>query len=246
MEDKEYDLLAKFNTTHWWILARRKIVHHVISTLHLPKNSKILEVGCGMGGNLSMLSEYGQLYATDMSEKAVAYSKSLNITNNIETGFLPEEPAFKGKIFNLIVAMDVIEHIDDDIGSLQQLYTQLDEGGKILITVPAFAFLWSSHDEHAHHKRRYTKPTLFNAIDDAGFKIDYVSYYNFWLFPLVLCVRMLSKLFKKQYDSPQSNLKETNPIVNYILEKIFASERFFIPKASFPFGVSLIAVISKK
>ena len=139
--------------------------------------------------------------------------------------------------------LDVLEHIDDDEKSLNVLKGYANNNGKLLITVPAYQFLWSTHDEIHHHKRRYTAKYLNEIITNNGWKLEYISYFNSFLFPLAIIDRIRKIIFPLPDDN---KLKIPNKIVNYIFEKIFCLESNFIGRLSFPFGLSIIAVAKKE
>lgn len=243
MNDSEYHMMAEIQKNHWWYVARRKIISKTISTLGFTKPIDILEVGCGVGANLEALVPFGTLYATDYHQTAVDYTKALNLAKEVQIGHLPDSPAFKDQKFDLIVMLDVLEHIDDDLKTLTVLKNQLHKGGQLLITVPAFRFLWSSHDVFVHHKRRYHLPDLQKICHEAGYRVHYISYFNCFLFPLIYLGRQVLKIVSSgRTESPQSDLIPTNSIVNWILKTIFGFERFFVPNIKFPFGVSLMAI----
>jgi len=244
VEEVTYDLMAELQDKYWWFVARRKIIKKLISTMNLPKNAKILEVGCGAGGNLLMLSQFGDVFATDFNQKAVDYSRALNIAKEVEQGKLPEDVAFPSEKFDLIVAFDVIEHIEEEQETLTVLRNQLKEGGRLFLTVPAYQFLWSKYDEMVHHKRRYTKTSLLEVLNNTKFKTTYISYFNFFLSPLVAFTKILQKILPQNRDRLASELRLTDSIINTILKKIFSIELLFIGRHTLPFGVS-IAVIAQ-
>lgn len=244
MENIEYELMAKLQDEHWWFRARRDVITKVIKSLNLPKDSQILEVGCGMGGNMPMLAEFGELHALDINERAVDYSRDLNIAKEVAKVTIPDENMIflTGKKFDLIVMFDVLEHIDQPNKCLDALKPLLKANGKLLVTVPAFPFLWSEHDVSQHHKRRYLAKTLTETLAGSGFTTSYVSYYNFFLFPLIATSRGLRKLKKRKNNEVKSDLKETASWLNQLLYKVFSAESKLLPKMKLPVGISLIAV----
>ena len=134
--------------------------------------------------------------------------------------------------------LDVLEHIDDDVGSLRTLSERLRGEGSILVTVPALPWLWSDHDEIHHHKRRYTKAGLRKVLHDAGFETVSVGYFNTLLFPLAIVQRLASRHFGRGNASDRM----PNPFVNNLLEKVFAFESGLVGKMVLPIGLSLYAV----
>ena len=206
---------------------------------------EIFDAGCGTGGNLLMLSEYGNVHAIELNEGARSFAQqkvtvpSIKIYEGALPYAIPDE--IREKRFDLIVLFDVLEHIENDSETLQELFLLLKKNGYLFITVPALPFLWSEHDEKHHHYRRYTKAGLQGIISQDGFKIKKLSYFNSFLFPIILAVRLWNKMLKKKHD----DLVQPSPLVNYLLTKIFAIERFFIGRFSFPVGVSLFAVAKR-
>jgi len=161
---------------------------------------------------------------------------------SVTPGALPAELPFGGP-FDMVGAFDVIEHIDDDVGSLKALRSTLKEEGSAVFTVPAYKFLWSRHDDFNQHKRRYTRPQFRKALQDAGFKVSFISYYNTFLFPAVLGVRILKKIFRIKDKTDMEILNRG--LVNRLLLALFSFERHLLKCVALPFGVSIIAVCRK-
>ncbi len=241
MEEIIYHKTSSCEDSHWWFLGRRSIVGQVLDRLHLPEEVKILEVGCGTGGNLPLLAGYGKVYGLEPEDTARRYAQQKS-KGTILAGSLPDEIPFKDQSFDLIVLTDVLEHVVDDGLSLQRLYPLLKNGGYILITVPAFPSLWSQHDESHHHKRRYTLPVLRSLLLHSGYVILESSYINFFLFPLIAGMRVIKNFFRK---TAADDLKTYPAVINLLLAKLFASEGFLLRYVSFPFGVSLLGVGQK-
>lgn len=242
MENEIFDDMYKVETQHWWFVARRKIIESIIKKLNLKKNAQIFDAGCGTGDNLKMLSKYGNVVAMERDSNAFEKAQSRNV-GEIYKGELPKiihDNIKKDK--DLIVLLDVLEHIDDDAGSLTSLKDYINSDGKFLITVPAYQFLWTARDEQHHHKRRYTVSQLKKTLELNGWKINYISYFNSFLFPLALIERIKQKIFPVVEES---DLKMPPKWINYIFEKIFSFESRLITKVAFPFGLSIIAIAEK-
>jgi SAM-dependent methyltransferase len=228
---------------HWWFRARRRIVGQVISSLNLPRPLHILDVGCGTGGNLELLSAFGKVTGVEADDAAIAMATSRGIAK-IYKGNLPNNLPASKPVFGLVVMTDVLEHIDADRESLVAIKSLMTSGAYLVVTVPAFPFLGGQHDTQHHHKRRYIAATLRAAMEAGGFEIEHLTYFNTFLFPVIAAIRLLGKLLPQARDKDELDLP--SPIVNQVLEGIFASERHIIQKIRLPFGVSLLAIARKR
>lgn len=238
--DKDFYLqYASVEDNHWWFVGRRQIIDSFIRQLHLPKNAEILEAGCGTGGNLTMLSAHGRVDAMEIDETACELANQRQVTK-IQNGSLPNNIPFKGK-YDLILILDVLEHLENDLAALTALYEKLKPGGWLLVTVPAYQFLWSKHDEINHHKRRYTLEGLQKVVHKTNYHLHYSSYFNTLLFPLIVLLRFLSKLLPVNRNTQtQGDLKMPSNIVNRFLTLLFASEFRLLRWVQLPFGVSIL------
>lgn len=234
-------MMRKLEEEHWWFVARRKILSAMISDMNLQPDARILEIGCGTGGNLEMLSKFGQVQAVEYEEYAARLAGNRGIAP-VFAGFLPDGLPEFDRGFDLIGLFDVLEHVEEDRASLGEIARRLNPGGKILLTVPAFRFLWSLHDDENHHKRRYRKKDISTLVDECGLTLEYFSYFNFWMFPPVAMVRVVRKAIP--YKESWKDMALPPAWLNSLLEKTFASERHLLGKHSLPFGISLMAVIS--
>jgi SAM-dependent methyltransferase len=226
---------------HWWFVARRKIIEKILTCyLNDTKERKILEIGCGTGGNLKLLSAYGNVYAVELDDDAVAMACKRGVCQ-VAKGSLPDDIPFEG-VFDLICMLDVLEHIDDDRGTLEVIGEKVNPGGKILVTVPAFRFLWSEHDVALHHKRRYDKKQLMEILQISGFRIIYHTYFNMLLFPVIAAVRSLKNIYGKECGT---DVNMPSRLINILLTAIFSSERFLMPHLTFPFGTSILLLAEK-
>ncbi len=238
MDRAVYDRMAEIDADHWWFTARRKIIARLIEAFR-PKQGplKILEVGCGTGSNLSLLRAYGEVDAIEPDDGARALAERRSGLS-IKGGYLPHGVPLEDGYYDLIVLLDVLEHIPEDVPALNALRTKLAPGGRILVTVPATPWLWSAHDVAHHHHRRYTTKTLTDVFREAGLKPVHQSHFNSLLFPLIVAVRAIGKLTKRQDGDDAMPSKP----VNTVLAAIFGAERHWVTTRSIPFGVSMAMV----
>ena len=238
--------MRELEDKHWWFLGRRKIIESVVGRLNLKPAGKILDAGCGTGGNLSTLRQFGDVTGAEYDPAARKIAQERKVAEIVRAS-LPDDLPFEPGQFQLITLLDVLEHIDDDQASLIELGKLISPGGYLVLTVPAFPFLWGAHDVEHHHKRRYRAADLEKRLNHAGLEVEWLSYYNSWLFPLVALARLARKAIpsaEKKSGIGQELALPPAP-VNRLLEAVFASERHWLGKVTIPFGVSLIAVAKK-
>ncbi|MHA1554473.1 MAG: class I SAM-dependent methyltransferase [Alphaproteobacteria bacterium] len=237
MEPKAYREMADLEERHWWFVGRRRIIDALLRRLPLPRQARLLEIGCGSGGNLSMLARYGTVSAGEYDDETRARAASRQIADRVSSCELPNEFPFPNESFDLIAMFDVLEHIADDAETLSVIRDRLNKDGWLLLTVPMFPFLWSAHDVYNHHQRRYTRSDLASKLRNAGFDPIFQSYYNFWLFPLVAAVRLVKNLLG---EDTAGDLSMPPNALNRVLAMLFSSERHAMGRVALPFGVSYI------
>ena len=242
MERVVYQQMAELDDRHWWYRARRRILAELIRLeARPPANAQILEIGCGTGHNLAMLSGFGHIDGLELDDEARALSEK-RLGRKVMSSPLPELAEVSNRHYDLIGAFDVIEHIENDRAALASIATKLKPGGKFVMAVPAHQWMWSAHDVVNHHKRRYSKRSLKALIEGSPLELDKIGYFNSLLFPLALAERAASKLRGKESAAvalPPAPL-------NAALEKVFGLERHLVGRLPLPIGLSLFAVASAK
>jgi SAM-dependent methyltransferase len=240
MERVVYRHMADLDQRHWWYLGRRRVIEALIERLaRPPADGRILEVGCGTGHNLSMLRKFAEVDAVELDESVRAIAET-RLGRQVMSDRLPELRGVPDTAYDLIGAFDVIEHIHDDSAALQAIARKLRPGGKLVLTVPAHPWMWSTHDVVNHHQRRYSKRSLRTLIGSSPLRLESIGYLNSLLFPLALAQRMASKVAGRQ----DAQLGIPPEPLNKALTSIFAAERHLIGRLPLPPGLSLYAVAS--
>ena len=240
MERVVYDQMAALDQQHWWYVARRKVLTELIRRrVRPPTGARLLEIGCGTGHNLAMLAQFGSVDALEVDATARALAEK-RLGKPIFSAPLPDLAGVPGGQYDLVAALDVVEHIKDDRAALQAIARLLKPGGKLVATVPAHQWMWSAHDVVNHHQRRYSKTGLRNLVDSSPLKLDAIGYLNSLLFPVAVAERLFSKMRGKD----DADLSLPPKPLNQALERVFAAERALIGRVPLPPGLSLFAVAS--
>lgn len=236
-----YSLHREIGEKHWWCRARRDIVLSMIRPFVAGNGLKILEIGCGVGNNLEYFKRFGDVTGADSSPIAIEYAREKTGLEIVKC-VLPFDVPFGDQSFDLVIMLDVLEHIDEDIKALKCVYRLLRHGGILVCTVPAYPFLWSVHDELFHHKRRYTLTGLKDNLSSSNYLVKRITYYNFLLFPLGSLIRVFSKLLKV---NKATDFRLPPTIINEALFNIFRWESSILSFLNFPVGMSVIAISEK-
>jgi SAM-dependent methyltransferase len=239
MEVSTYAIEAQVEATHWWFTERRRLLGRMIAAFGLPADARILDIGTSTGTNLRMLRDLGfsRYEGLDMSDEAVRWcaDKGYGKVTRGDACALP----FPDASFDLILATDIIEHVDDDALALREMRRVLKPDGRVLVTVPAFPILWGLQDEIGHHKRRYRAPELVARIRAAGLAVQKRFYFNYLLFvPILLARRAIGLLGIELQNENQVN----SPLINRLLTWVFRFDVWTAPVVKPPFGVSWLAV----
>ncbi len=242
MDRAVFDRMAEQDQVHWWFVARRKILAALIAReAGLPEEARILEIGCGTGHNFAMLEGFGRLDALEVDDEARALAAK-RLGRTVGDAPLPGLPGVPDRAYDLIALLDVLEHVDGRPEALRSIAAKLAPGGHILVTVPAFQWMWSAHDRAHHHKLRYSKRGLRRDAEAAGLKVDKIGFFNSLLFPLAAAAR----LWGKATGSTSSGDKVPPRPLNFLFEKIFGLERHVVGRLPLPAGVSLFALLSTR
>ena len=232
--------LAEMEQRHFWFVGRRRLLDQLISRYVRSGQTELLDVGCGTGSMLQALLGRGfRTYGADQRPEglvqAIRSNRSLSLAQATATS-LP----FKGNQFDVVLALDLIEHVDDRT-CLQEISRVLGPGGRLLVTVPAFDWLWSFRDEAAGHRRRYSRNQLVARLNEAGFVLEHTAYFNFLLFPLVLSSRLLGRRqrgFRDLEDEPLG-------FMNTLLTQVIKLETWLGKLIKWPVGSTIAAVCRK-
>jgi SAM-dependent methyltransferase len=228
---------------HWWYVGRRKIVRTVVAGLPLPRSPRILDAGCGSGRNMVELADFGRVTGIDKS--AAAVDRAAERDAGLVTLGAIELMPFEEGTFDLAVALDVIEHIDDDRAAFRELLRVVRPGGMLLVSVPAYPRLWSAHDVLNEHRRRYTRRSLLAATRDAGWTCTHTTHFNSSLLLPAAAHRLALKRSTKA-DPRESELSRMPPALNRLLARPLAFEaRLIGAGARLPAGLSLLATFRR-
>jgi SAM-dependent methyltransferase len=237
-----YAEIDRIEHDHWWYVGRRAIVFDWVSRAARDRSNRILDIGCGTGYNVAYLQSLGfeSVVGLDLAPDALAFARARGLRRLVQ-GDATRAP-FRRQSFDLVLALDLIEHVEDDGQALHGLFDLLRPGGTLLVFTPAYRFLWSRQDEVSHHFRRYTASELQSKIEAAGFTVAKLSYANTLLFPVVWAGRLARKLRPNRRVSEN----EMHPAwANRWLQAVFAAERPLLRHLNLPFGVSLLCLARK-
>jgi SAM-dependent methyltransferase len=241
MEERFYAEYARIQDQHWWFVGRREIIRAVLRRELGDAGSgecRILDVGCGTGTNLGLLRDFGAVEGVDPEAAAVEFCHGRG-ERRVRQAAGSDLP-YEDDRFDLITLLDVIEHAPDDQVLLSEARRVLAPGGRVLVTVPAYAWMWGDQDRIAHHYRRYTRPLLVESLSQAGLEPLRSSYFNTLLFPPIALVRLARRL-RPERNEASSDFELNRPgALNSLLARIFSLEASVVPRRPLPFGVSLL------
>jgi len=240
MQEHTYSIMYEVEGKHWWFVGRRKIIAGFVEKICRDigkRRPRILDVGCGTGANLQMLANFGVAEGVDVSTEALDFCRARGLSK-VKHGAAEALP-YEDASFDLVTGLDVVEHLDDDIAGLAEMRRVLRPGGRALLFVPAFMFLWGVQDDISRHRRRYTIPELSERLGEAGLKVERATYANITFFLPILFGRFLMRLTGLR---PASENNITIGALNGLLGWIFGAESWWLKRMNFPLGVSIVCV----
>jgi SAM-dependent methyltransferase len=254
MQQHTYAIMDEVEGSHWWFVGRRSILESFLKSIESRLQAasreepakagtqnaiRILDIGCGTGANLEMLSQFGEAEGVDVSDDALEFCRQKGL--NAQKG-LAERLPFDDGTFDLTTALDVVEHLDDDVAGLREMHRVTKNGGFSLIFVPAYMFLWGVQDDVSNHRIRYTKKQIVDRLKTAGYTIERATYANWTFFAPILAGRTLMRVTGIK---PESENNVNISALNGVFGKLFGAERFWLKNLNFPFGVSIVIVARK-
>lgn len=242
MERATYAAEAAAEETHWWFVGRRVLFRRLIERFASDRGTSVLDVGTSTGTNLRMLDEMGfrDVTGLDMSEDAIRFCAEKGLPP-VRQGDITAMP-FADESFGLVLATDVVEHVDDDVRAVSEIARVLVPDGIALFTVPAFQSLWGLQDEVSHHKRRYKRDGFRRLVAGAGLEIIDQFYFNYLLFAPIWLARKLLPVIAPKTDSEASL---NPPLVNALLHPVMQLDVATAPLLRPPFGVSYLLLARK-
>lgn len=236
---KDFFILEK---THWLFKVRRKIFFYFIKKYAQP-GFRVFDFGCGSGYLVGELQRLGyNAFGMDFEKEAVDYGANSGVKNlTVGAG---DQVGYSSESFDLVMALDVLEHLEDEKPAIKELIRILKPGGKMIITVPAYQWLWGVQDEVSHHFRRYTAGSLMDVFKEfSAISIVRKTYFNTFLFPAIAIVRLFSKWFNVKNRQSDFNIK-TGPL-DALFYSVFGLESYFLKFINFPTGVSILFILEK-
>lgn len=237
MESRAYHDLHRIERELWWYRGRRLACRALLRRhLGTAPGRRVLDVGCGTGFNFRMLGEFGEVAGVEPSAEGLAYCRERGLgVQQAGADALP----FPEASFDLVTALDVVEHLDDDLAGLREFHRVLRPGGHVLLTVPALPMLYGEHDRIVHHRRRYLKRGLDELVQGGGFELVHSTYTNMLVLPLVMAVQLAVRLLPRR---PHVEMGLPPAPVNRALWAISRLELPFVLGPGLPIGLSLVAL----
>jgi SAM-dependent methyltransferase len=238
MDRLAYERAAATLHAHWWFTARAVILERLLASLSLPRPARILEIGCGAGANLPVLRAFGSVAAVEQDSFSRDQARARHDAE-VLPGSLPDDLPYADRRFDLVCLFDVLEHVERDEDALRAARERLAPEGVMIVTVPAYQWLYSAHDRSSHHLRRYTARRLENIAGAASLRPVRLGYYNTFLFPFAAIGRLASRGAGGTGEDP---LVLPPAPLNRLLHRVFAAESALIGRTFFPYGLSVIGL----
>lgn len=240
MDRTAFSHMAATEATHWWFVGRRAVIDVLLDGIDLPASGQILEAGCGTGGNLASLARRGQIAAFEPHIDALAFARAKHPEIEIREAALPHPLPYEPGSFDLVVALDVLEHVDNDVDAAQALVGLVRPGGWLLVTVPAHQALWGSHDRRLHHMRRYSRRQVLSLFASPELELVRFTPFNLILAPIAVAYRAAERVLGIDLGN-QERLPPA--VLNRLLARTFAFESAVLRKGlPIPFGLSYAAL----
>jgi SAM-dependent methyltransferase len=234
MDSTLYELFYSLEDTHWWFQGRKELVLDLLRRYRPCSKPRILDVGCGTGGMLTGYEQYGVSFGVDTAAEAAHFCRLRGLRMMVGSG---TELPLADESMDVVSALDVIEHVDDDRGIMSEMRRVCRKNGVLLLTVPAFQFLWSSHDVLNHHRRRYIRGQIADLLRDSGFEPLKLSYYNSFLLPAAVVRKYVLRV---RNHGPESHLDQVPGPINSIFRRVLSFEGPLLARRDFPIGASII------
>ena len=242
MDQAAFAAEARIEATHWWFVERRRLFASLLAKCKLPADARVVDIGTGTGANLRLLKEIGFRNVTGIDPSAdAAHWCAEKGLGDVRFGDVRSLPLSDQSV-DLVVATDVVEHVDEDQIAVAEIYRVLRPGGVALFTVPAFPSLWGLQDEVSHHHRRYRMRPFIELLNGANFQVSRRFHFNYILFLPIFFARQLIRVFKIRLSSEN---EVNSPLLNNLLGVLFRIDVTTAPYLHPPFGVSILALAHK-
>jgi len=238
VNDAEFELLDEIEEDHWWFVGKRILLRSLLAGL--PAGGRMLDLGCGTGGILRDWMSSNRCVGVDRSQLAlqICARRGFDVLARADLTKMP----FRRGSFDAVLLMDVIEHLADDVGFLEQAKRMMAPEGRIMIAVPAFQLLWSQHDVTFEHHRRYSTAQLVDVVRRAGLEPERTTCTNFVQFPVALVWRLASYRLGVGRVAPKHDFWPVPRWLNALLASLYRFEAWWLRRRDVPFGVSVVCI----